>query len=258
MMSSTNDEDPFLQVQQDVLNALTQTRPLFSSYLRIRSLNPHSSSPELVSARSDLESALSSLAEDLSDLVDSVSAIESDPSQFGITAHEIKRRKRLVQEVGGEIEDMREELRKQTTATTTGGTKGSRAGEEGGDDLPDPSSFVIPDGEGEDGAGGDNYAEFEQQQQVHMMREQDEHLDGVFQTVGNLRRQANDMGRELEEQREALEVVDELADRVGGRLQTGVEKLGKIVRANEERWSGCCIMVLIFVLIVLLVLLLVL
>ncbi|KAB5531302.1 t-SNARE [Coniochaeta sp. 2T2.1] len=245
MMSSTNDEDPFLQVQQDVLNALTQTRPLFSSYLRIRSLNPHSSSPELVSARSDLESALSSLAEDLSDLVDSVSAIESDPSQFGITAHEIKRRKRLVQEVGGEIEDMREELRKQTTA------------EEGGD-LPDPSSFVIPDGEGEDGAGGDNYAEFEQQQQVHMMREQDEHLDGVFQTVGNLRRQANDMGRELEEQREALEVVDELADRVGGRLQTGVEKLGKIVRANEERWSGCCIMVLIFVLIVLLVLLLVL
>ncbi|KAJ9158249.1 Syntaxin 6 [Coniochaeta hoffmannii] len=251
MMSSTNDEDPFLQVQQDVLNALTQTRPLFSSYLRIRSLNPTSSSPELVSARSDLEAALSSLAEDLSDLVESVSAIESDPSRFsGISAHEIGRRKRLVQEVGGEIEDMRDELRKQTG---TGGTRG------GGGDLPDPSSFAIADGEGEDDEGGDdNYAVFEQRQQVQMMREQDEHLDGVFQTVGNLRRQASDMGRELEEQREALEVVDELADRVGGRLQTGVQKLGKIVRANEERWSGCCIMILIVVLIILLVLLLVL
>jgi t-SNARE syntaxin family protein len=168
-----------------------------------------------------------------------------------------------VQEVGGEIEDMREELRKATTTTTRTARGSSVAGgkgvaEEDGD-LPDPSSFAIADGEGEGEEGeGDNYAEFEQQQQVQMMREQDQHLDGVFQTVGNLRRQANDMGRELEEQREALEVVDELADRVGGRLQTGVQKLGKIVRANEDRWSGCCIMVLIVVLIILLVLLLVL
>lgn len=161
-----------------------------------------------------------------------------------------------MQEVGGEIEDMREELRKQTGAGKRGGGGGAAATRDGNAELPDPSSFAIADGETE--GEGDSYAEFEHQQQVQMMREQDEHLDGVFQTVGNLRRQANDMGRELEEQTEALEVVDELADRVGGRLQNGVQKLGKIVRANEDRWSGCCIMVLIFVLIILLVLLLVL
>lgn len=183
--------------------------------------------------------------------MESVSAVESDPARFGITAHEVSRRKRLVQEVGGEIEDMREELRKQTTT--------GAAARDGRADLPDPSSFAFADGEGGGGDGeGDSYAEFEHQQQVQMMREQDEHLDGVFQTVGNLRRQANDMGRELEEQTGVLEVVDDLADRVGGRLQNGVQKLGKIVRANEDRWSGCCIMVLIAVLIILLVLLLVL
>lgn len=145
---------------------------------------------------------------------------------------------------------MREELLKQTSSTTSTG-KGKR----GADDLADPNSFVIADGEGE-GEGDDYAAEFEQQQQVEMMREQDQHLDGVFQTVGNLRMQAVDMGRELEEQREMLEVVDDLADRVGGRLQTGVQKLNKIVRANEDRWSGCCIGVLIVVLIILLILLL--
>jgi len=91
-----------------------------------------------------------------------------------------------------------------------------------------------------------------------MMREQDEQLDDVFQTVGNLRRQADDMGRELEEQREMLEVADGLADRVGGRLQTGVQKLQYVIRKNEDRWSTCCIGVLIMVLIVLLVLILVL
>ncbi|KAK2603486.1 hypothetical protein QQS21_004346 [Conoideocrella luteorostrata] len=209
MMSSTNEEDPFLQVQQDVLTQLSSTRPLFASYLRIRSLTTARSSPELASAQTDLESALSSLAEDLSDLVASVQAIESNPSQYGISPNEVSRRKRLVQEVGGEIEDMREELNKKIDHRKPAS------------DLPDPNSFAIGDGEGE----GDAYAEFEQQQQMEMMREQDDHLDGVFQTVGNLRRQADDMGRELEEQEVMLEVMDEAVDRVDSRLQTGMQKL---------------------------------
>jgi member of the syntaxin family of t-SNAREs len=145
-----------------------------------------------------------------------------------------------VQDVGGEIEKMRQELQKKLDSGS------------GGDDLPDPNAFNIADGD------DDEYAAFEQQQQVEMMREQDQHLDGVFQTVGNLRRQADDMGRELEEQREMLEVVDSVADRVGGRLQTGMSKLQHVMRRNEDRMSSCCIAVLITVLIILLVLLLVL
>ncbi|KAK3945798.1 syntaxin 6 [Diplogelasinospora grovesii] len=254
MMASTTEEDPFLQVQQDVLSQLQSTRSLFTSYVRIRSLATSGTSPELASAQSDLESALGSLAEDLADLVESVRAVESNPAQYGLDANEVNRRKRLVQEVGGEIGDMREELAKKVTGATKGGAAGKKDS-----DLPDPSSFAIADGETDGDNGDEDYAaEFEQQQQMQMMREQDQHLDGVFQTVGNLRRQADTMGRELEEQREMLEVVDDLADRVGGRLQTGIEKLGYIVRRNEDRLSSCCIAVLIFVLILLLVLLLIL
>ncbi|KAG7106294.1 t-SNARE affecting a late Golgi compartment protein 1 like [Verticillium longisporum] len=245
-MASQNDEDPFLQVQQDVLAQLDHTRPLFKSYLRIRSLSTTASSPELAAARTDLESALASLAEDLADLVDSVSAIEDDPSQFGLAATEVTRRKRLVQDVGAEVASMRSELAKTLASSASPGG--------GGGDLPDPNAFNLGDDDNDD----DAYAEFEQQQQQEMMREQDTHLDGVFQTVGNLRRQADDMGRELEEQREMLEVVDTVADRVGGRLQTGVAKLQYVVRRNEDRLSSCCIGVLILVLCILLVLLLIL
>lgn len=258
MMSSTNEEDPFLQVQQDVLSQMQTVRPLFASYLRIRSLTNSSTSPELASARSDLEQALATLAEDLADLVESVQAAESDPERYGLSAHEVMRRKRLVQEVGGEVEDMREELSK-TAATASGpktpsaAARAARAAANG--DLPPPSAFAIDEG----GEGGeDNYAEFEHRQQLQMMRDQDEQLDGVFVTVGNLRRQADDMGRELEEQVEMLETVDTLADRVGSRLQTGMQKLGYVMRKNEDRYSSCCIAVLIMVLIILLVLLLVL
>ncbi|KAL8357594.1 hypothetical protein RB598_002413 [Gaeumannomyces tritici] len=262
MMSSTNEGDPFLQVQQDVLTQLNSARPLFASYLRIRSLTTAANSPELASARSDLEYALATLAEDLADLVESVKAVESDPVAFGLDRAEVTRRKRLVQEVGGEVEDMRDELAKRlgdAAAAIAHGKKKQAAGDgSSSSDLPDPNAFAIPDGEGGSGAGGDSYAEFEHHQQLHMLRDQEEDLEGVFQTVGNLRRQADDMGRELEEQREMLEVVDGLADRVGDRLQTGMQKMQYIIKRNEDRWSSFCIAVLIFVLILLLILLLVL
>lgn len=249
MMSSTDQsDDPFLQVQSDVLTQLSTTRPLFTSYLRIRSLTSTTSgasiNPELASARQDLESSLSSLVEDLADLVASVQAIELDPQRFGLASAEVARRKRLVEEVGGEVEDMREELMRAVGSTTH---------------AINPTNinhaYAADDSDAE---SGDAYEAYEQQQQLRMMEEQDEQLDGVFRTVGNLRNQADEMGRELGEQDEMLQVVDGLTDRVGGKLQTGMEKVKWVMKHNEDRWSGCCIGVLIFVLILLLILVLVL
>jgi len=253
MMSSTNEQDPFLQVQADVLHQLSQTRPLFTSYLRIRSLSTTTGkpSPELTSARSELEASLSSLAEDLTDLVESVKAVQDDPYKYGLEIEEVSRRKRLVDEVGGEVEDMREELQKTITQTTAAGRRGA-GGSGAGYDGEDSGLM------GGDGERRDYNAEFEHEQQLTMMAEQDTQLDSVFRTVGNLRQQADDMGRELEEQAEMLEVVDGLADRVGSRLGTGMKKMGEVVRRNEDGLSTCCIGVLIFVLILLLVLVLVL
>lgn len=229
------------------------TRPLFASYLRIRSLSKTHASPELASARADLEAALATLAEDLADLIASVQAVEANPAQFGLSAHEVTRRKRLVQEIGGEVEDMRDELAK-GSSSNSGKRKGG-----GSSDLPDPSAFAVDDVDDGEGHGPEDYAaEFEQQQVQEMMREQDVHLDGVYQTVDTLRRQAGDMGRELEEQREMLEMTDRLADRVGGRLQTGMDKLKYVVKHNEDRLSSWCIGLLILVLCILLVLLLIL
>ncbi|KAL5350444.1 hypothetical protein ACLOAV_004012 [Pseudogymnoascus australis] len=240
-MSSINEEDPFLQVQADVLSQLNTTRPLFASYLRIRSLSPNPSSPEVTSARAELESSLSSLAEDLADLVSSVKAVETDPHRYGLQIEEVVRRKHLVDEVGNEVEDMREELLKHLSHAKS-------------------RNKPLPPGVDEEQAvgGDDMYEEFEQQEQQRIMNDQDQQLDGVFRTVGNLRQQADEMGRELEEQAEIIEQVDSAADRVGGKLQTGLQKVGWVMRNNEETMSSCCIGVLIVVLIVLLVLLLIL
>jgi hypothetical protein len=142
--------------------------------------------------------------------------------------------------------------------------------------LPHPSAFDDPDSP--IGDSGDSFGAFEQQRQAEILQEQDEALDGVFRTVGNLRQQAGDMGRELEEQVEILEDMGHAADRVEGKLKNGMKRVGWVLKHNEGEFDGkngklqvkhrtllmekdvmssCCITVLIFVLILLLVLLLI-
>ncbi|KAF2436863.1 hypothetical protein EJ08DRAFT_691176 [Tothia fuscella] len=240
MMSSTADEDPFLQVQTDVLSLLNQTRPLFSSYLRIRSSASSANSPELREARNDLETTLKDLSSDLEDLVESVRVVEQDPYRYGLEIDEVERRRRLVEEVGGEVEDMREELAKTVDhAQNTGKAPVNSM-------LPDPDTFDDED----------NYAAFEQERQMEMMHEQDEALDNVFQTVGTLRQQAHVMGQELEEQGQMIDEVDTITDRVGGKLQDGIKRVGWVIKKNEDSVSSCCIAVLIVVLIILLIIVL--
>ena len=234
-------EDPFLEVQADVQSLLTQTRTLYSSYLRIRTLSSTKSksgpSQELLQSRAELTSNLESLTSDLSDLLEAVRAVESDPYRFGLDVAEVQRRNQFVKDVANEVESMQGQIQ------DTGSTR-----------LPDPDAFGRDD---EDGYNEDSYEANDQMTQQTMMREQDEQLDDVYRTVGNLRHQAEDMGRELEEQGVMLEEVDTLADRVGGKLAVGTKKIGEVIRRNEDTYSSCCIGALIVVLIILLILVIV-
>lgn len=231
-MAIPNPTDPFSLAESDLSTLLTQTRSLLSSYTRIRTTAASPTSPELLSARQDLTSSLEDLTADLQDLVDAVKAVEGDPYRYGLDVAEVERRRRVVVDVGKEVEGMRSII--QTPATPTKGNTN-----DGG--LPNPAAFDSDEENEDNGA----YEEFETQRQQEMLEEQDEQLEGVFQTVGNLRMQADEMGRELEEQGELLESVDGLADRVGGKLNEGLKRVGGIIRKNEgecqrvtRRWEG--------------------
>ncbi|EED17730.1 SNARE domain protein [Talaromyces stipitatus ATCC 10500] len=252
-------EDPFLQVQSEVLNTLQTIRPLYSSFLRIRSLTTSPSNPELVQSRTELESTLEDLQADLADLRQSVRAVERDPYRYGLELDEVERRRGFVQDLGREVDDMVSEIGKQPAPTTAAKGKNNIS-------LPNPSEFdtLSPDihdkfdHHREEGEDDDYYANFEQQRQVDLMAAQDQQLDGVFRTVGNLRQQADTMGRELEDQAVLLDDVEGLADSVGGKLASGMKRIRTIVRKNEDTYSTCCIGILLVILVLLFILLLVL
>ncbi|KAF1822952.1 uncharacterized protein K489DRAFT_319746 [Dissoconium aciculare CBS 342.82] len=229
--------DPFTQAQTDILGLLDQTRPQLSSYLRIRSSASSATTPELIEARQELEGTLTDLSTDLQDLVDSVKAVESDPYRYGLDVAEVAKRRKLVADVGREVEDMHRQLNE--TVQYADGKAG----------LAHPDSFGDVDGD-----EGDDYGAWEEQRQMEIMHEQDEALDDVFVTVGNLRAQADTMGRELEEQAELLDDTENITDRVQGKLSDGMKKIRYVIEQNEDRYSSCCIIGLVIVLLLLLVL----
>ena len=169
-------------------------------------------------------------------------AVESDPYRYGLEIEEVSRRRGFVDEVGNEVGRMRGEV-----DAPFQGAAGGAGGPGGG--LPDPDEFEMHDHDEDREGGGDHYAAMEQQRQTELMAEQDQQLTGVYRTVGNLRDQATDMGRELEEQTGMLGEVDNLADRVGGKLSSGMSKMKYVIRKNEGEfvllswfyigWLGC-------------------
>jgi t-SNARE syntaxin family protein len=94
-----------------------------------------------------------------------------------------------------------------------------------------------------------------QQMYASQIEEQDNALDGVYNTVNSLREQANVMSRELEDQSYLIDDLDRHADSAGSRLQRGLKKVDWVVRKNQETLGSCCITLLIVALIILLVLL---
>lgn len=225
-----------------MLIQLDRIRPLFTSYLRIRTYATSPNSQELLSSSSELSSAIESLSEDLTDLKASVKAVESDPYKYGLEIEELIRRNKLCDDVSTELQDMREELGKSISSSVLPKTK---------------QNTLESDANEANEHNRDNYAEFEQQQQLKILADQDVQLESVSKIVSHIRQQASDMGRELEEQAEILDRVGGLAERVGGRLQTGVKAMGTVLKRNENGLSNCCIVALIIILIILLILVLV-
>lgn len=78
--------------------------------MRIRDTvtNP-ATSPELANTKADLEAILEDLS-DLDDLDGSVTAVESNPSRYGLSIEEVRRRRGFVDQVKDQVEDLRESV----------------------------------------------------------------------------------------------------------------------------------------------------
>lgn len=97
-------------------------------------------------------------------------------------------------------------------------------------------------------------------QQIHdyhkqVLRDQDEQLDTLGQSIGRQRVLGIQMGSEMDEQNELLTDVESGVDRHQGTLDRARRKLGDVARKSKGNWSWITIAILICVLVLLIIVL---
>jgi syntaxin 8 len=97
-------------------------------------------------------------------------------------------------------------------------------------------------------------------QQIHayhkqVLRDQDEQLDTLGQSIGRQRVLGIQMGNELDEQNELLEDVEGGVDRHTTTLERARKRLGHVARKSKDNWSWVTIGILIIILVLLIVVL---
>jgi syntaxin 8 len=97
-------------------------------------------------------------------------------------------------------------------------------------------------------------------QQIHayhtqVLRDQDEQLDTLGQSVRRQRMLGIEMGNELEEQNEMLDDVERGVDRHSSTLERARKRLGNVARKSKDNWTWVTIGILICILVLLIIVL---
>jgi len=236
-------KDPYHAVQAEIQSSLQTASNLRASYRRIRNTAGGRETEEVVWTRDELKGTLAALEADLEDLEGSVKMVEdTGPRLFGLEEGEVMSRRKYVNQVKQELENIRLELlppEQQAAARRSRVQPSPRYGS--------ASNIGTPD------VREDEEAAWSREEQQMMIHRQDQTLSSISGTLDTLAQQAGLIGQETEEQNELLDDVGQSVDRTDTKLGGAMKRMQKFIRETEETKSGWCITILIIILIILLV-----
>ncbi|KAI8592350.1 syntaxin 6, N-terminal-domain-containing protein [Geranomyces variabilis] len=242
-------QDPYFALKDEVEANVSNTSRLYAHWNDLLKGPDTSAAGESFRRESEaLREALLDIDEDLKALQETIGIVESNPAKFHLDARQINERKQFVLRTQAQVQDMR-------TAMTS--PKSSQRAE---NEAREQTLFAKktlrttdPYGRTSDDYQMSNqrFIEREAEQQQSLMRHQDQQLDGVLDTVGNLKEIATVMGQEMDDQTALLVDLESNVDTTAGKLQLGMRRLNDFIKANADGKQQCTILILIIVLILL-------
>ncbi|KAF9397332.1 hypothetical protein BGX21_008974, partial [Mortierella sp. AD011] len=235
----------------DVLSSLNSASTLFASWKRILQTVTSADNEELVKTKEELLQIISNVEQDLEDLDDAVKAVIENPQRFNLTTRESNARKQFVDQTKRKVHEMRTTLEKPVKIGSAQIDRLALLEDVG---TSSPRGYQKPSRRENAMYSNSKFVEQEAQQQQILLEEQEQQLDGVMNTVINMREIALTMNGELQDQSMLLDDLDEHVDRTSGSLRKAMKRMNHFIKQNEESKSSCCIGILIIVLIIMLIL----
>ncbi|GAA5930009.1 hypothetical protein JCM3775_004485 [Rhodotorula graminis] len=240
-------DDPYFEVKGEVEAGLRSLSSLAAALARLDRSSPDPQQRDYILA--EIRATLTTIEPDLDELDEAVVSLEEPgvAGRLGVADYEVRARRDFVQRAKAEVAAMRRQLPAPDPTSSASNRKRLSASSSA---YPPPYQPSDHSAQGDDGEDDPN-TDFEMQHQTILMEQQDRTLTDISGTVGLLREQAHLMGREVFEQNQMIDELDEHVDSTAGRLAKAQRKMDRFVREHNSA-SNWCIFILMIVLSILL------
>ncbi|XP_067209568.1 syntaxin-6 isoform X1 [Linepithema humile] len=247
-------ENPFFVVKDEVCKALNKNRGLYGRWNELQdvaiisptgggapvsgSASAISRTDELDWTTTELRKALRSIEWDLDDLEDTICIVEKNPTKFKIDNKELTVQRSFIEQAREEVKIMKDKLNlsrsrdRDSTArqplldnsparmpTNHGTTKYSKLENE----MDSPNRQFLSD---------------TLQQQNSMMRQQDEQLDMIGESVGTLKTVSRQINSELDEQAVMLDEFGNELETTDSKLDATMKKMAKVLHMSNGNYNN--------------------
>ncbi|XP_076636225.1 syntaxin-6-like isoform X2 [Colletes latitarsis] len=256
-------ENPFFVVKDEVCKALNKNRGLYGRWTELQDVIVTSptvsggipiSRDELEWTTTELRKALRSIEWDLDDLEDTIRIVEKNPTKFKIDNKELTVQRSFIEQTREEVKIMKDKMN-----LSRGRDRDSTARQP----LLDNSPARVPVNH-----GTTKYSKLENeidspnrqflgdtlQQQNNMMRQQDEQLDMIGESIGSLKTVSRQINTELDEQAVMLDEFGNELEVTDSKLDATMKKMAKVLHMSNDRRQWVAIGVLTAILVFLIIL----
>lgn len=192
----------FSQILSEVLNALTKCRNYFERWTDFEDDPNAGTKEELDWTTTELRNGLRSIEWDLEDLEETIGIVENNPKKFKLDETEINIRRKFIEQTKDEVKFMREKLfdSKNKERKMSFKPNNSLAGNSNAKYTRLDNSEISPhrtDGSEAAITVDDSYQLRQHQQRI--VQSQDDTLDKLRSSVGNLKSISRQIGTEVDE-----------------------------------------------------------
>ncbi|XP_065828933.1 syntaxin-6-like [Oscarella lobularis] len=248
-------EDPFFVVKDEVTQSIKNAEGLYQRWKELLANPSTAGGQEYDWVTQELKNGIKSIEWDLEDLEETIRAVERNPEKFRIDAREITTRKAFVTETKQKVKAVRDDLNSAATKSKVEQTKRKDLmGGNGGAASASSSKGRYARLDNELERNNQDFIEDQFQQQQTVMKEQDEQLELVGQSVGVLKQMGEQIGNELDDQAVMLDDLDQDLDNTQSKL-TGVRKtVDRVIKMADDK-KQCCIIITLIVVVLIIVIL---
>lgn len=224
-------EDPFTAVKDEIIKAIAKNKQLFQRWNQYQDPAALPCKEELDWTTNELRNGLRSIEWDLEDLEETVAIVEKNPRKFKIDEKEIRNRKAFIEQSKNEVKSMKEVAfeskakNKKTRPSSMELFNPSRTAKYTSlrNEVESPVRRLIDD------------PQKQQQQQQEFLITQDEELEGIQSSVGNLKAMTKQIGSELDEQAVMLDDLGHDMDNTESKMDGALKKMAKVLHMSNDR-----------------------